>query len=157
MEKAGFEDIGIHLVFESRNHRWGMAYSKAYEMATDLQNEIKVETQRLINELPEDLKPSLTFMNNELTMYKSQLEKNPYDSWILIAEPWKFYILETIDSARLFVNDYENDLNAEIIADTHFNWKLKNDENTPYELIYSRIDEWRMENWIKKASVQHVV
>lgn len=152
IEVPGLSEIGIHLVIESRNHRWGMAYSKAYEMASELQNEIKLETERLINKLPEELRIAMTFMNNELIMHKSQLEKNPYDCWILIAEPWKFYILETNDKARLFINDFKSDLKAEIITDDYFNWKLKNDEKTPYELIYSKIEEWRVKNWMKKPA-----
>ena len=157
IEKTDMIDIGIHLVLESRNHRWVMSYSKAYEMATDIFDEIKIETQNLINVLPKNIIEPLTFMNEKLTMWKSQLENNNFNSWILIAEPWKFYILETSQSAKLFINDFENDLQKEIPTDDMFNWKIKNDEKAPYEMIYSKINEWKNKKWMKKASLQHGV
>ena len=157
IDKSEMTDIGIHLVLESRNHRWGMSYSKAFEMATDIFDEIKNETQKLITVLSQDLVEPLTFMNEQLTMSKSQLEKNHFDSWILIAEPWKFFILETNDSATLYINDFENKLRSEVITDSFFNWKIKNDEKPPMEMIYSKINELKTKDWMKKASLQHGV
>lgn len=80
INKPGLLDIGIHMIFESRSHRWGMSYSKAFEMASEFQNDIMNETRGLIEEMPDELKPALTFMNNHLPMSKSQLEQNPYES-----------------------------------------------------------------------------
>lgn len=157
IKELGFLDIGIHLILESRNHRMVMYSSKAYEMASEIQDDIMNETRGLVEEMPDELKPALTFMNNHLPMYKSQLEQNPYQSWILYADPWNFYVLETIDSAKVFINDYAENLNIEIHTDEHFNWRLKNNDKAPYELIYSRIEEWRKNNWLKKACVQQRV
>ena len=150
-------DIGIHLVLESRNHRWGMYYSKAFEMATKLQNEIKIAVSELINKLPNELVPALTFINEKTPMSKSQLETNPNDSWILYANPWNFYIIETKDSAKLIINDFDKDLRVEIKTDDYFNWKLKNEEKAPYELIYSEIIEYIKKDWMKKASAQQCI
>ena len=150
-------DIGIHLVIESRNHRWGMAFSKGFEMATDLMDEIKEETENLIKKLPEEVRPALSWMNQEIPMHRSQLDKNPNDNWILIAQSWEFYILETANSSSLFVNDFEDSLQAEIPTDEYFNWKIKNADKAPYELIYSKINEWKLKNWMKKACVQQCI
>ena len=154
IETEDLIDIGIHLVLESRHHRWGMYYSKAFEMATELQNEIKIAVSELIKKLPNELVPALTFMNDKTPMSKSQLEKNPNDSWILYADPWSFYIIETKESAKLIINDFDKELLVEIETDDYFNWKLKNEEKAPYELIYSKINEHLKKDWMKKASVQ---
>ncbi len=157
IDTDGLIDIAIHLVIESRNHRWAMYYSKAFEMATELQNEIKNVTRGLIKKLPNELIPALTFMNDKIPMSKSQLETNPNDSWILYADPWSFFIFETKASAKLIVNDFDKNLRIEIETDEYFNWKLKNEEKAPYELIYSKINEFLKKDWMKKASVQHTI
>lgn len=154
IETEDLVDIGIHLVFESRYHRLGMYYSKGFEMASELQNEIKNVTNELIEKLPGELIPSLTFMNEKTPMSKSQLNTNPNDSWILYADPWSFYIFETKDLAKLIVNDFDKNLRIEIETDDYFNWKLKNEEKAPYELIYSKINEHIKKDWIRKASDQ---
>lgn len=150
IENGEYKNIGIHLVLESRNHRWGMAYSKAFELANDLNEEITAETQKLIDKLPDEFRPALTYLNKEQTMHKSQLNNNPFDTWIWIAEPWRFFILETEDSARLFVNDFDNELSTEIETDNFFNWKLKNEEKAPYDLINVTINKWMIEKWFNK-------
>jgi len=150
IEMSEYKNIGIHLVLESRNHRWGMAFSKAFELANDLNREITEETQKLVEKLPDEFRPALTFLNKEQTMHKSQLKNNPYDTWIWIAEPWRFFILETVDSARLFVNDFNNGLSIEIETDNFFNWKLKNEDKAPYEWINMTINRWMIENWFNK-------
>src|SRR5690554_607928 len=150
IEMSEYKNIGIHLVLESRNHRWGMAFSKAFELANDLNREITEETQKLVEKLPDEFRPALTFLNKEQTMHKSQLKNNPYDTWIWIAEPWRFFILETVDSARLFVNDFNNGLSIEIETDSFFNWKLKNEDKAPYEWINMTINKWMIENWFNK-------
>jgi len=150
------QDIAIHLVIESRNHRWGMSYSKAFEMNIDLQTEIKNETEKLIEKLPTEIAPALSFMNREIPMYKGQLEKNTRGNWMFIAQPWEFYIKETKDTSELFVNDFNNNLNAEIVLDDRFNQKIKNDKKVPYELIYAKINEWKLKNWLKKAGEQQI-
>lgn len=157
INEPGLKELAIHLVIESRNHRWGMSYSKAFEMATDIFKEIKQETQTLINSGIHEYIEPLTFMNEELPMYKSQLNKNTFDSWIHLAEPWIFFILETNEVSQLFINDFENNLCTQIQTDEHFNWKIKNDEKPPYEMIYSKINEWRVENWSNKTSLQQGV
>ena len=118
---------------------------------------IAEETQRLINVLPQDLIEPLTFMNEELTMWKSQLDKNNSKSWILIAEPWEFFVLETSDSAKLYINDFDNNLRREVATDSFFNWKIKNEEKPPMEMIYSKINDLKTLNWMKKASLQQSV
>lgn len=150
IEISEYKNIGIHLVLESRNHRWGMAFSKAFELANDLNREITEETQKLVEKLPDEFRPALTFLNKEQTMHKSQLKNNPYDTWIWIAEPWRFFILETVDSARLFVNDFNNGLSTEIETDNFFNWKLKNEDKAPYEWINMTINKWLIEKWFNK-------
>ena len=126
IDRIEFKNIGIHLVLESRNHRWGMAYSKAFELASDLNREITEETQRLVEKLPKEFRPALTFLNEQQTMHKNQLKNNPHNSWIWFAEPWRFFIFETEDSARLFVNDFNNGLVTEIETDDFFNWNISN-------------------------------
>ncbi len=150
IENEEYKNIGIHLVLESRNHRWGMAYSKAFELANDLNAEITEETQKLVDKLPNEFRNALTFLNKEQTVHKSQLKNNPYDSWIWIAEPWRFFILETEDSAQLFVNDFSDELVTEIETDDFFNWKLKNEDKAPQEWINMIINKWMTEKWFDK-------
>ncbi len=149
--------IGIHLVLESRSHRVGMGRSKAYEYRTEIIYEIKKETQKLINVLPKEMIEPLTFANEKFTDYhilRNELTNNNFNSWILIDSPWEFYILETSQSAKLFIIDFESNLQKEIPTDDWFNWKIKNDKKPPLDLIYWKINNWKMKKWMKKFSLQ---
>ena len=158
IEKKDMIVIGIHLVLETKRHRWGMAYSKGYEGRTEIFYEIKKETQKLINVLPKEMIEPLTFMNEKLTMYRSELRieltNNNFNSWILIDYPWEFYILETRQSAKLFIIDFESNLQKEIPTDDWFNRKIKNDKKPPLDLIYGKIIGWKRKKWMKKFSLQ---
>ena len=152
LDTYALNDIAIHLALESKSHRLGMWHSKKFEMATDLFMEIKNEIDQLIRKLPKYIQNPLLFMNEEIPMYRSQLAKNPYDQWILIAQPWEFYILETKNSSRLFINDFENSLNTEIELDEYIDWRIKNDDPFTWMLIYTKINAWRLQNWMKNIA-----
>ena len=150
IEQQGMKTMAINLVIESRNHRLGMAYSKGYEMASDLRNEIKEKTQALIQALPEKLRSMLHMVNEKLQISKSAIEENKYPQWIRYAEPWNYFIIETANSSKLFHLDWRANKTIEIPTDKHFDWTLKNKVECVYETIYATINRYKIDNWLNK-------
>ena len=148
IDEPGMKDIGVHVFLQGREHRYNMGVSKAFEIAVPIYDTIRIESQKLIDLLDEELQIPLTFINNNLPIYRRDLKNNPDSSWILYAEAWRFYILETKDTARLFVHDYHNHFDAEVEMNSYLMGLIKKNATQPKEIIYKTINEWLTKNWL---------
>jgi hypothetical protein len=149
IEESGMKTMAINLILESRDHRMGMHYSKGYEMADDLQNEIKEKTSVLIQALPDKLQPIFEITNEKLQISKTDIEENNYKQWIRYAEPWNYFIIETANSSKLFHLDWASNALITIPTDQYFDWTLKNKTERVHEAIYATINRFKIESWFK--------
>ena len=71
------KDIGVHVFLQGREHRYDMGVSKAFEIAVPIYDTIRIESQKLIDLLDEELQIPLTFFNNNLPIYRRDLKIIP--------------------------------------------------------------------------------
>jgi nucleoside diphosphate kinase len=150
IHESGMKTMAINMVLESKGHRMGMYYSKGYEMANELQSQIKEITSLLIQALPQKLQPILEITNEKLLISKSDIEENKYPQWIRYAEPWNYFIIESANSSKLFHLDWEANKTIEILTDKHFDWILKNKVELVHETIYTAINQYKVEKWLRR-------
>ena len=140
-----------HLVLETRDHRLAMAYSKGYEVANNIDHEIKKNVLDLIHVFS-DKEPYILLMDHLLI--SGTLRDIHFDTKIIrFFVPWSFYLEETHKNKKLVILTSIDDMvEEEYILDKHESYRIEKNKN-PFETLLSLADKIKTRFWIEKNGI----